>query len=157
MNPASPLDRADTKILRLLSEDGRMSWRDLSEQVGLSLTPTLRRVRRLEEEGYILGYAAKLDEARLAGSMSIFVSVTLDRQSEEILKIFESRIADIPEVMSCFLMTGGADYLLRVVARDLQDYQDFLMNVLTRIPGVAHIQSSFALKPVIQRPAPALR
>jgi DNA-binding Lrp family transcriptional regulator len=157
MTQSPDLDRADTKILKFLSEDGRMSWRDLAEKVGLSLTPTLRRVRRLEEEGYILGYAAKLDEARLVGSMSIFVSVTLERQSEEILKVFESRIADVPEIMSCFLMTGGADYLLRVVVRDLKDYQDFLMNILTRIPGVVHIQSSFALKPVIQRPAPAMR
>jgi DNA-binding Lrp family transcriptional regulator len=82
--------------------------------------------------------------------------VTLERQTEEKLKVFEERIARVPEVMSCFLMTGGADYLLRVLVTDLASYQQFLLNTLTRIPGVAHIQSSFAIKPIVQRVAPPL-
>lgn len=148
------LDRIDRRILSALADDGRISWRDLSERVGLSLTPTLRRVRRLEEDGLIKGYAARFDEARLGGAFSVFVNVTLERQSEEALEVFEARIREAPEVMTCFLMSGGADYLLRVVARDLPSYQAFMTGVLTRIPGVARIQSSFALKEVIQRAAP---
>ena len=150
------LDRIDLKILRELACDGRLGWRELAERVGLSLTPTLRRVRRLEEEGYIQGYVAQLDEARLAGSVSVFVSVTLTSQAEETLARFEARIAEAPQVMSCFLMTGDADYILRVVVKDLEAYQAFMTGTLTRIPGVAHIKSSFALKPVLQRSAPVL-
>lgn len=154
--PAAKLDRYDLKILTVLAEDGRISWRDLAVRIGLSLTPTLRRVRRLEGEGYVTGYGARLAEDRLGGTISVFVQVTLSAQTEEAIRVFEAEIAKAPEVMSCFLMTGGADYMLRVVAADLAGYQAFLMNSLTRIPGVAHIQSSFALRPVIQRPAPPL-
>ena len=156
MNVTEKLDRYDLKILAAVAEEGRLSWRDLAEQIGLSLTPTLRRVRRLEESGYILGYSARLDETRLGHAISVFVSVTLTAQTEEAISAFEREIAKAPEVMSCYLMTGGADYLLRVVAPDLAGYQSFLMNSLTRIPGVAHIQSSFALRPVFQRAAPPL-
>lgn len=148
------LDRIDRKILSSLAEEGRISWRDLADRIGLSLTPTLRRVRRLEEDGLITGYAARFDEVRLGGAFSVFVSVTLERQSEEALEIFEARIREAPEVMTCFMMSGGSDYLLRVVARDLPSYQAFMNGTLTRIPGVARIQSSFALKEVIQRAAP---
>jgi Lrp/AsnC family transcriptional regulator, leucine-responsive regulatory protein len=150
------LDRTDRRILAVLAGDGRISWRDLSEQVGLSLTPTLRRVRRLESEGFIKGYSARFDEVRLGGAFSVFVSVSLERQAEEVLELFEARIRQAPEVMTCFMMSGEADYLLRVVARDLPSYQAFMNEVLTRIPGVARIQSSFALKEIIQRAAPPL-
>jgi DNA-binding Lrp family transcriptional regulator len=150
------LDRTDLKILQLLADDGRISWREIAERIGLSLTPTLRRIRRLESEGYVVGYTARFDERRLGGHMSVYVSVTLERQTEETLNAFESRIAQVPEVMSCFLMTGDADYLLRVVVADIESYQQFLLKTLTRIPGVAHIQSSFTVKPVLQRAAPPL-
>jgi DNA-binding Lrp family transcriptional regulator len=153
----SVLDRIDRSILAILAGDGRISWRDLAEKVGLSLTPTLRRIRRLEAEAYIVGYAARLDEARLGGQMSVFVSVTLDKQSEDALEVFERHVSTAPEVMSCFLMAGGEDYLLRVVAEDLASYQAFMTGFLTRIPGVARIHSSFALKSVIQRSAPPLK
>ena len=146
----------DTKILQVLAEDGRISARELGDRVGLSLTPTLRRIRRLEDEGYIRGYGARLDEARLGGGLSIFVQVTLKAQTLEAIDAFEREIVTAPEVMSCYLMTGGADYMLRVVAADLAGYQAFLMKTLTRIAGVAHIQSSFALKPVIERTSPPL-
>lgn len=147
------LDGYDMAILRELAGDGRASWRDLADRIGLSLTPTLRRVRRLEAEGYIEGYTALVDEKRLLGGMSVFVSVTLERQVEEALATFEERIVHLPEVMSAFLMTGGSDYLIRAVLRDLDHYQRLLAE-LTRIPGVAHIQSSFAIKPVIKRSTP---
>jgi DNA-binding Lrp family transcriptional regulator len=150
---SAELDSCDRKILRHLAQDGRISWRDLADRIGLSLTPTLRRVRRLEAESYIEGYSANLDERRLLGTMSAFVSVTLERQSEGALAAFEAKVVTLPEVMSAFLMTGGADYFLRIVVRDLDHYQRLLAE-LTRIPGVAHIQSSFAIRPVIKRPAP---
>jgi Lrp/AsnC family transcriptional regulator, leucine-responsive regulatory protein len=150
------LDRVDSKILQLLSQDGRMSWRDLAERIGLSLTPTLRRVRRLEEEGVVSGYSARIDEQRLGFGITMYVLVTLERQTEETLKVFERRIADVPEVMSCYLMTGDADYILRIVVSDLQSYQRFMLDILTRIPGVSRIQSSLAIKPVFQRAAPPI-
>jgi DNA-binding Lrp family transcriptional regulator len=151
-----PLDRIDRRILATLANDGRISWRDLAERIGLSLTPTLRRIRRLEEDGFIKGYSARFDEVRLGGAFSVFVSVSFQSQAEEVLENFEARIRQAPEVMTCFMMSGEADYLLRVVARDLPSYQAFINGVLTRIPGVARIQSSFALKEVIQRAAPPL-
>lgn len=154
MTTDSDIDRIDRKILRQLSQNGRMAWSELAELVGLSLTPTLRRVRRLEEVGYIKGYEAKLDEARLAGRISVLVSVTLTSQSEENLARFEQAIVLAPEVMSCFLMTGDADYSLRVVVPDLETYHQFMTRTLTRIPGVAHIKSSFALRTVLNRVSP---
>lgn len=150
------IDKTDRKILQELARDGRIAWSELAEKVGLSLTPTLRRVRQLEESGYIRGYVAQLDEGRLAGKVSVFVAVTLEAQSEEVIARFEEQIALAPEVMSCFLMTGNADYTLRVVVPDLDSYHRFLTRTLTRIPGVAHINSSFALKTVLMRPAPLL-
>nr|WP_047167435.1 Lrp/AsnC family transcriptional regulator [Sphingomonas sp. Y57] len=156
MNADGSLDSYDARILRRLAEDGRITWRDLAVEIGLSLTPTLRRVRLLEEAGYITGYFAGLDERRLAGAMIVFISVTLERQVRDILESFEERVSALPEIMSGFLMTGGADYLLRAVVRDLDHYRH-LLDDLTRIPGVAHIQSSFALKSFINRPAPIVR
>jgi len=150
----SDLDRIDLNILAALAEDGRMSWRELSENIGLSLTPTLRRIKRLEDEKYIQGYGARLDEARLAGSLSVFVSVRLEKQAKDYLAVFEQAISQSPQVMSCFQMTGDADYTLRVVVKDLSAYQDFLANTLTCIPGVASVTSAFALKSVLRRSSP---
>lgn len=150
------LDRIDIKILRELSRDGRLGWKELAERIDLSLTPTLRRVKQLEDQGFILGYSAKLDETRLAGGISVFVAVSLDKQSEETISRFEAEITLAPEVMSCFLTTGDADYNLRVVVKDLESYHSFLTRHLTRIPGVAHIRSSFALKTVLFRSAPLI-
>ncbi|WP_310635254.1 Lrp/AsnC family transcriptional regulator [Burkholderia cenocepacia] len=121
MECKSGLDRIDIHILRELAADGRLSSRDLAERIGLSLTPTLRRVRHLEEEGYIRGYVAQLDESRLVGPVSVFVSVSLTKQSEAVIACFESEISAVPEVMSCFLMTGDADYILRVVVSPVPD------------------------------------
>jgi Lrp/AsnC family leucine-responsive transcriptional regulator len=156
MDQERALDGLDIKILRRLSEDGRITWKDLSEEIGLSLTPTLRRVRALEETGYIKGYFARLDEQRLAGGMIVFINVTLERQVREALEAFETRVAELPEVMSGFLMSGGSDYLLRAVVRDLDHYRDLLED-LTQVKGVAHLQSSFALNSFINRPSPVLR
>ena len=150
------LDKMDLRILRELAADGRLSWRELSERIGLSLTPTLRRVHKLEKEGFIKGYAAQLDETKLIGDLNVFVAVTLVNQSETAIKRFEKEIMVAPEVMSCFTMTGDADFILRVVVADMGSYQSFLTRTLTRIPGVEHIRSSFALKTVLNRNSPML-
>jgi Lrp/AsnC family transcriptional regulator, leucine-responsive regulatory protein len=156
MNSIPKLDATDRRILTALAEDSRASLRDIAERVGLSQTPLLRRIRRLEQAGVIAGYGVRLDERKLGQAMSVYVSVTLAAQSEEAIAVFEGEIVKAPEVMSCFLMTGGSDYMLRVVVPTLDAYEDFLRRRLTCIPGVAHIQSSFALRSVLQRTSPPL-
>src|SRR3546814_14290447 len=124
MRTCADLDSYDTRILQQLSADGRTTWRDLAEIIGLSLTPTIRRVRQLEEDGFITGYFARLDERLLSGGMSVFVSITLEKQVRASLDDFEASISALPEVMSGFLMSGGADYLLWCVVRDLDQCRD---------------------------------
>jgi Lrp/AsnC family leucine-responsive transcriptional regulator len=142
------LDAIDRRILGALQTDARASNVALAEKVGLSQSPCLRRVRLLEEAGVIRGYAALVDQRRVGLPVSVFVSVKLDRQREEQLARFEDAVRRCPEVLECYLMTGPRDYLLRVVARDLADYERFLKETLTRIDGVASIESSFALAQV---------
>ena len=143
-----PLDRIDRRILGELQEDARVPISALADRVGLSPSPCLRRVRALEAGGVIKQYVALLDPAAVALGVSVFVSVTLEKQVEERLEAFEAAVVARPEVLECYLMTGEADYLLRVVVADLPAYERFLMDHLTRIPGVASIKSSFALKQV---------
>ena len=143
----------DRKILTALQQNARISNVDLANRVGLSPSPCLRRVKMLEENGVIQKYVCLLNQ-RVAGfPVSVFVNVTLERQVESALEEFESAIAKRPEVMECYLMTGDADYLLRVVTVDLASYERFLVNHLTRIPGVSSIKSSFSLKQVSYRTA----
>lgn len=151
----SDIDSYDRKILSTLAEDGRVSWRDLSEKIGLSLTPTLRRVRLLENAGYIQGYEARLSEHKLMGGMSVFVSATLGRQASDTMAAFEEAIIALPEVMECYLMTGDSDYMLRVVVRDLEHYQR-VIHVLAQVPEITQIKSRFALRQVIQRRSPEI-
>ncbi len=147
------LDTIDRRILHRLQKEARLSNVDLAQAVGLSPSPCLRRVRALEERGVIRGYATLVDQNVVGLPVSIFVSVTLERQVEKNLESFEERIRGCPEVMECYLMTGDADYLLRVVTADLHAYERFLLDHLTRFPGVASIKSSFALKQVVYRTA----
>ena len=147
------LDVIDRRILENLQDDARMRNVDLAGKVGLSPSPCLRRVGNLEQTGVIRGYATLLDAEAVGLPVSIFVSVTLEKQIERALKVFEKHIRSRPEVMECYLMTGDADYLLRVVTSDLAAYEKFLLEHLTRIPGVASIKSSFALKQVAYRTA----
>lgn len=142
------LDPIDLRILERLQRDGRISNVDLARAVGLSPSPCLRRVRELEEAGVIGRYAAVLDQRAAGLALSVFVQVTLERQVEAALDGFERVIAGRPEVMECYLMTGDADYLLRIVVADVAAYEEFLKSHLTRIPGVASIKSSFALNRV---------
>lgn len=142
------LDNIDKNIIRALQGDGRLSNQELSERVGLSPSPCLRRLRALESAGVIEGYAAKVSQNAVGLPVSVFVSVKLEHQVEEQLDRFEATLRECPEVLECYLMTGPRDYLLRIVARDLADYERFLKETPTRIPGVASIESSFALRQV---------
>ena len=147
------LDDTDIRLLRILQENARLSNVELAERVGLSASPCLRRMRQLEDSGVIKGYMTLIDQTVIGLPVSVFISVTLKEQSERALDEFEGRIRALPEVMECYLMTGTADYLLRVVTADLAAYERFLKEHLTRIPAIASIQSSFALKQVSFRTA----
>lgn len=151
------LDVFDRRILDALQRNGRISNVELAKAVGLSPSPCLRRVRDLENAGVIGRYAAILNQANAGFSLSVFVQVTLERQIETALDTFERVIADRPEVMEAYLMTGDSDYLLRIVVPGVPEYESFLKDHLTRIPGVASIKSSFALNRVKYETALPLR
>jgi DNA-binding Lrp family transcriptional regulator len=151
--PNTPLDAIDRQILHHLQENARISNVELARAVGLSPSPCSRRVRDLEKAGIVQEYVTLIDPAAADLSVSVFINVTLDKQVEQDLEVFESAVRELPEVMECYLMTGDADYLLRVVIADLEAYKSFLMDHLTRIAGVANIRSSFALKQVKYRTA----
>ncbi len=140
------MDKQDNEIIHLLSQNGRMSVNELSERVSLSQTPVARRIKKLEDEGVIKGYAALIDEQRLGFTFSVFVSVRLERQIDEELARFESRVQVLPEVVDCWLMTGNHDYLLRVVTRDIQEFERFLVGQLTKLGGISSIESSIPLR-----------
>jgi DNA-binding Lrp family transcriptional regulator len=146
--PTQELDTIDWKILALLQDDARISNVDLARAVGLSPSPCLARVRALEEGGLIRRYVTLLDPQRIGLMVSVFIQVALEKQVESALEVFERAIRDRPEVMECYLMTGESDYLLRVVVPDLQALERFILNFLSRVPGVGNIRSSFALKQV---------
>ena len=147
------LDAIDIKILNALQEDASISNIELADRVGLSQSPCLRRVKALEEARIIRKRVTLLDARSIDLSVNVFVSVTLEKQVRERLQDFEAEVLRRPEVLECYLMTGESDYLLRVVVQDLDAYERFLKNHLTRIPGVASIKSSFALNQVQYRTA----
>ena len=146
-------DDIDRRILAYLQDEARMPNVELAEQVGLSPTPCARRVKNLEAEGVISRYVTLVDQKAVGLPVSVFVNVTLERQVEQALRVFESFITDRPEVMECYLMTGDADYLLRIVVADLDAYERFIVDHLTKVPGIANIKSSFALKQVAYKTA----
>jgi Lrp/AsnC family leucine-responsive transcriptional regulator len=130
-----------------------MSNQELSDRIGLSPSPCLRRLRRLEGEGVIQRYVALVDPEAVGLGVTAFVRVRLDQQDDRHLAVFEGAVADFPEVMECYLMTGEADYQLRVLVGSLGEFEDFLRHRLTRIAGVAQVTSSFALRPVVYKTA----
>jgi Lrp/AsnC family leucine-responsive transcriptional regulator len=146
--PDVALDAIDRKILEHLQADGRMSLSDLAARVGLSSSPCLRRVRNLERAGVISRYVAVLDQRAVGLPVSVFVSIKLEKQRQESLDRFAKAIARWPEVLECYLMTGPRDYWLRVVVPDLAAYERFVKQKLTRLEGIASIESSFALEQV---------
>ena len=151
--PHRQLDAIDRRILEHLQDNARISNVDLAARVGISASPCWRRVRELEESGVISNYVTLIDAASVGLTVSVFVNVSLEKQVERELEVFQNAIRERPEVMECYLMTGEADFLLRVVVPDLMAYERFLMDHLTRVPGIASIRSSFALKQVKYRTA----
>ncbi len=142
------LDAIDLKILAALQADARIANVDLARKVHLSPSPCLARVRALEEAGLVARYVTLLDPKKLGLTVSVLVQVTLERQVEKALDGFERAVLDRPEVMECYLMTGDADYLLRVVVPDVPAFERFILDFLSKVPGVGNIKSSFALKQV---------
>ena len=140
------MDYIEYKLLNSLQKNARLTNLELAKQVGLSASPCLRRVKTLEENGVITGYSAIINQNKVNLSVNVFVQVSLERQSEERLQIFEEKIMEYEEVMEAYLMTGEADYLLRIVVKDLQAYEKFLKDNLTQIKGIASIRSYFSLK-----------
>lgn len=143
-----PIDATDRRILAALQKEGRLSNADLAERINLSPSACHRRVKRLEADGVIRDYAALLNPRAVGRGATVFVEVTLTSQSEEILDAFERAVALAPDVLECHLMAGTADYLLKVAARDSDDYARIHRQYLTRLPGVAQMHSSFALRTV---------
>jgi Lrp/AsnC family leucine-responsive transcriptional regulator len=148
------LDRFDIKILQALQEDGRISNQDLADRVGLSPSPCLRRVRALEESGLITGYRALVDPKALGLSLTALIHISMDQHTPERFNHFETQIKAIPEVVECLLITGQeADYQLKAVVKDMDAYQDLLLNRITRITGVTGVHSSFVLRRVVYKTA----
>ena len=141
-------DLIDFKIVSELQQNGDLSNLELAEKVGLSPSPCLRRVKMLQKTGVIKNKVTLIDAEKIGLNVSVFVQVTLEKQIEENLFAFETQIDKCPEVVECYLMTGESDYLLRIVVTDLQAYEHFLKEHLTRFPGVLNIRSSFALNQV---------
>ncbi|MFC5301345.1 Lrp/AsnC family transcriptional regulator [Azospira restricta] len=148
------LDRYDLQILRTLQADGRISNQDLAERIGLSPSPCLRRLRALEEAGLITGYRALVDAKKLGLSLMALIHISMDQHTPERFANFEAKVGEIAEVLECLLITGqDADYQLKVVVRDMDAYQDLLLNRITRIKGVTGVHSSFVLRRVVDRTA----
>jgi len=148
------LDRYDRHILEVLQADGRISNQDLAERIGLSPSPCLRRVRALEESGIIAGYRAILDARQLGLTLLALIHISMDRHTPERFANFEAEVGALPEVLECLLITGqDADYQLKVIVRDMDAYQQLLLNKITRIEGVSGVHSSFVMRRVVDKTA----
>lgn len=144
------IDSKDRRIMEILQKKGRMTNADLSERVNLSPSACHRRVQRLESDGYIRDYVALLDPKKVGRPTTVFVEITLSGQADEVLDAFEKSVSKIPDVLECHLMAGTADYLLKVVAEDTEDFARIHRRHLARLPGVAQMHSSFALRTVFK-------
>jgi Lrp/AsnC family leucine-responsive transcriptional regulator len=147
------LDATDRRILTVLQKEGRMTNADLSERVNLSPSACHRRVQRLEADGFIADYVALLDARKLGRPTTVFVEITLSGQADEVLEAFERAVQRVPDVLECHLMAGTADYLLKVVAHDTEDFARIHRQQLARLPGIAQMHSSFALRTVFKTTA----
>lgn len=146
------LDSIDLKLLAELQSEGRITNVDLASRVGLTAPPCLRRVRALEKAGVIRGYHASLDPARLGFSITVFAMVSLKSQAEEDLRAFEEHIRGLPEVRECHMLNGEIDFILKIVSRDLQSFQDFLTSKLTPAPNVASVKTSLTIRTAKNEP-----
>lgn len=148
------LDRIDKRILKELQANGRISNQDLADRVGLSPSPCLRRVKQLEDEGIIEGYVALVNASKLGLKMMALIQIRMDRHTPERFEQFEATIRTYPQVLECILITGQtADYQVKVVVADMEEYQDFLLNKITPLPGVSDVHSSFILRQVVHSTA----
>jgi len=147
------LDLNDRRLLAILQKRGRISNAELADEINLSASACHRRVQRLETEGYIKGYVALLDARKMGVPATVFVEITLNTQADEVLESFEKAVARIPDVLECHLTAGSADYILKIVAEDTEDFARIHRQYLTRLPGVAKMQSSFALRTVFKTTA----
>lgn len=152
---AVQLDEIDRHILQILQAEAHLTNVELSDRVGLSPTPCLRRVKRLEEAGLIRGYRADVDHHKLGYPIMAFVQITLNQQVESALDVVEAAVRERPEIINCYLVTGDSDYLLHVVAPSLDAYGDFMRNHLTKISAIRNIKTSFVLDNILHnRPLP---
>lgn len=142
------LAATDKRILDLLQRDARMTNQTLADEIGISPSPCWRKVRRLEEDGVIQGYRAVLDRKKIGLGVMVFVRVTIDSHSEADARKFEQEVSDLSNVVACYSIGGDADFLLQVVAADLDAYADFAMTVIRRLPGIKEMQSMFVLKEI---------
>jgi Lrp/AsnC family leucine-responsive transcriptional regulator len=147
------LDDMDRRILRVLQRQGRVTNAELADMVNLSPSACHRRVQRLEAGGIIADYVALLDFKRIGRPATVFVEITLSGQSDDLLDRFEREVARVPDVLECHLMAGSADYLLKIVAIDTEDFARIHRRYLSRLPGVTQMQSSFSLRKVVQTTA----
>lgn len=143
-----PLSTTDVKILTLLQNDARMTNQSVADSIGLSASPCWRKIRKLEEDEVIQGYRAVLNRRKIGLAVMVFVRVTIDSHSESEAKKFEEEVAALEDVVACYSIGGDADFLLQVVARDLDSYADFAMSVVRRLPGIKEMQSMFVLKEI---------
>jgi len=144
--PRSRLDKIDKNILKRLQEDGRVTNVELAKSVGISAPPCLRRVRVLQDAGYIKGYFAKVDPAKLGYGVHVFAMVKLKSQAEKDLEAFEAYIADLPMVRECHMLAGDSDFVLKIVAKSWDDYQEFHTSQLTTAPNVETVKSSLSIR-----------
>ena len=150
------LDATDRRILTVLQKDARITNADLSEQVSLSPSACHRRVQRLEEDGFIAAYVALLNSRKMGRPTTVYVEITLQSQAEDLLDAFEREVAKVPDILECHLMAGSADYLIKIMAEDTEDFARIHRQFLSRLPGVRQMQSSFALRTVVQTTALAV-
>ncbi|NEY89775.1 Lrp/AsnC family transcriptional regulator [Tabrizicola oligotrophica] len=150
------LDATDRRILSVLQKDGRITNAELSERVNLSPSACHRRVQQLEEAGFIDKYVALLNTRKMGKPTTVFVEITLQSQAEDLLDAFEREVARVPDILECHLMAGTADYLIKIMAEDTEDFARIHRQHLSRLPGVRQMQSSFALRTVVQTTALAV-
>ncbi len=150
------LDATDRRILGVLQKEGRITNADLSERVNLSPSACHRRVQRLEDDGFIAAYVALLDTRKMGRPTTVYVEITLQGQADDLLDAFEREVAKVPDILECHLMAGTADYLIKIMAEDTEDFARIHRQFLSRLPGVRQMQTSFALRTVVKTTALAV-
>ncbi|AAU48783.1 winged helix-turn-helix transcriptional regulator [Burkholderia mallei] len=146
--PVRALDKLDRRILKLLQEDGRMAMKDLAERVGLTVTPCIERVRRMERDGVITGYHARVDPSQLGASLLVFVEITLDHKNGNMFEQFRREVMKIDEVLECHLVSGDSDYLIKARIGEMADYRKLLGDILLQLPGAVQSKSYVVMEEI---------